>query len=55
VRFYNTFVDILSVIGYWSASFAGIVLADHFVVRRCRWYVFSPFFSFGLVAIRPRS
>ncbi|KAI0028765.1 permease for cytosine/purines, uracil, thiamine, allantoin-domain-containing protein [Vararia minispora EC-137] len=42
VRFYNTFVDILSVIGYWSAPFAGIVLADHFVIRRGRWASYEP-------------
>ncbi|KAI0263039.1 cytosine-purine permease [Gloeopeniophorella convolvens] len=37
VRFYNTLVDILSIIGYWSASFAAIIIADHAVVRRGRW------------------
>ncbi|KAI6040865.1 cytosine-purine permease [Pisolithus marmoratus] len=32
--FYTTFVDILSVIGYWSAAFAAIVLIEHVLFRR---------------------
>ncbi|KAG6331535.1 hypothetical protein ID866_7555 [Astraeus odoratus] len=32
--FYTTFVDILSVIGYWSAAFAAIVLIEHILFRR---------------------
>ncbi|TFY78263.1 hypothetical protein EWM64_g5746 [Hericium alpestre] len=41
-RFYNTFVDILSIIGYWSASFAAVIVADHCFVRRCRWSSYTP-------------
>ncbi|KAI0056606.1 purine-cytosine permease [Artomyces pyxidatus] len=41
VRFYNTLVDILSIIGYWSSSFAAIVMADHIVVRRGRWATYN--------------
>ncbi|OBZ77733.1 Phosphatidylinositol N-acetylglucosaminyltransferase gpi3 subunit [Grifola frondosa] len=33
-HFYNTFVDILNVIGYWSAVFAAIVLVEHFIFRK---------------------
>lgn len=33
-RFYTTLVNILSIIGYWSSAFSGIVLAEHFVFRR---------------------
>ncbi|KAN0085850.1 Permease for cytosine/purines, uracil, thiamine, allantoin domain containing protein [Tylopilus felleus] len=33
-KFYATFVDILSVIGYWSTAFAGIVITEH-VLFRC--------------------
>ncbi|TFY57856.1 hypothetical protein EVG20_g8379 [Dentipellis fragilis] len=36
-RFYNTLVDILSIIGYWSSSFAAIVFAEHFIIRRNRF------------------
>ncbi|KAF8434519.1 purine-cytosine permease [Boletus edulis BED1] len=32
-KFYTTFVDILSVIGYWSTAFAGIVITDHVLFR----------------------
>ncbi|KAL4068575.1 hypothetical protein V8B97DRAFT_1973479 [Scleroderma yunnanense] len=31
--FYTTFVDILSVIGYWSTAFAAIVLTEHVLFR----------------------
>ncbi|KAI0042800.1 hypothetical protein FA95DRAFT_1547177 [Auriscalpium vulgare] len=34
---YNTLVDILSIVGYWSAPFAAIVLAEHALIRRGRW------------------
>ncbi|KAF5351146.1 hypothetical protein D9756_008253 [Leucocoprinus leucothites] len=33
-RFYATLVNVLSVIGYWSTAFAGIVLTEHFIFRR---------------------
>ncbi|KAJ3558990.1 hypothetical protein NP233_g11372 [Leucocoprinus birnbaumii] len=33
-RFYTTLVNVLSVIGYWSTAFAGIVLTEHFVFRK---------------------
>ncbi|CDO75439.1 hypothetical protein BN946_scf184693.g8 [Trametes cinnabarina] len=36
-HFYTTFVDVLSVIGYWSTVFAAIVLVDHFVFRKNDW------------------
>ncbi|KAH0834813.1 cytosine-purine permease [Lanmaoa asiatica] len=32
-KFYATFVDILSVIGYWSTAFAGIVITEHLLFR----------------------
>ncbi|KAI6127960.1 cytosine-purine permease [Pisolithus croceorrhizus] len=32
--FYTTFVDILDIIGYWSAAFAAIVLIEHVLFRR---------------------
>lgn len=32
-RFYNTLVDVLSIIGYWSTAFAAIVLSEHFFFR----------------------
>ncbi|KAI9568123.1 purine-cytosine permease [Boletus coccyginus] len=32
-RFYATFVDILSVIGYWSTAFAAIVITEHLLFR----------------------
>ncbi|KAH7910973.1 permease for cytosine/purines, uracil, thiamine, allantoin-domain-containing protein [Hygrophoropsis aurantiaca] len=34
-KFYATFVDILSMIGYWSTCFSAIVIVDHVVCRRC--------------------
>ncbi|KAF9527465.1 permease for cytosine/purines, uracil, thiamine, allantoin-domain-containing protein [Crepidotus variabilis] len=37
-RFYNTLVNVLGGIGYWSTSFASIVLAEHIIFRRS----FSP-------------
>ncbi|OBZ65621.1 Purine-cytosine permease fcyB [Grifola frondosa] len=36
-RFYTTFVDIQSLIGYWLAPFCAIVLTEHFVFRRGPW------------------
>ncbi|KAA1476145.1 purine-cytosine permease [Dentipellis sp. KUC8613] len=36
-RFYNTLVDILSIVGYWTSSFAAIVLTEHFIIRRNRF------------------
>ncbi|KAI0753335.1 permease for cytosine/purines, uracil, thiamine, allantoin-domain-containing protein [Daedaleopsis nitida] len=33
-RFYDTFVDILALIGYWLAPFCAIVVTEHFVFRR---------------------
>ncbi|KAI0694516.1 cytosine-purine permease [Cytidiella melzeri] len=33
-HFYATFVDVLSIIGYWSAVFATIILSEHFIFRR---------------------
>ncbi|KAI0777208.1 cytosine-purine permease [Trametes elegans] len=36
-QFYTTFVDVLSVIGYWSTIFAAIVLVEHFVFRKNEW------------------
>ncbi|TFK70128.1 cytosine-purine permease [Pluteus cervinus] len=32
--FFETLVDLVSVIGYWTASFGAIVLCEHFVFRR---------------------
>ncbi|KAH9849624.1 cytosine-purine permease [Lenzites betulinus] len=36
-HFYTTFVDILSVIGYWSTVFAAIVIVEHLVFRKNDW------------------
>ena len=36
-HFYNTFVDVMNVIGYWSTVFAAIVLAEHLVFRKSDW------------------
>ncbi|KAF9003919.1 purine-cytosine permease [Cyathus striatus] len=33
-RFYGTLVNVLSIIGYWSTSFAATILIEHFVFRR---------------------
>ncbi|TFK70127.1 hypothetical protein BDN72DRAFT_959040 [Pluteus cervinus] len=33
-KFYSTLVDLVSIIGYWSSSFAAIVLCEHFIIRR---------------------
>ncbi|KAI0692723.1 permease for cytosine/purines, uracil, thiamine, allantoin-domain-containing protein [Cytidiella melzeri] len=41
-RFYATFVQILSFIGYWAAPFLGIVLTEHFLFRRSCWDRYSP-------------
>ena len=37
VSFYETFVDVLSIIGYWSTVWAVIVLTEHFIIRRNTW------------------
>ncbi|KAJ7669418.1 purine-cytosine permease [Mycena polygramma] len=34
-RFYGVLVACLDLIGYWSASFAGIVTIEHVIFRRC--------------------
>ncbi|GBE87391.1 hypothetical protein SCP_1100660 [Sparassis crispa] len=34
VHFYETFADILDVIGYWSTVYAAIILVEHFVFRK---------------------
>ncbi|KAM5532151.1 hypothetical protein V8D89_014176 [Ganoderma adspersum] len=36
-HFYDTFVDILNVIGYWSTIFAAIVIVEHLVFRKNDW------------------
>ncbi|RDX54764.1 purine-cytosine permease [Lentinus brumalis] len=36
-HFYNTFVDVMNVIGYWSTVFAAIVIAEHLVFRKNDW------------------
>ncbi|KAJ8502259.1 hypothetical protein ONZ51_g125 [Trametes cubensis] len=33
-HFYATFVDVLSVIGYWSTVFAAIVITEHLIFRK---------------------
>ncbi|KAG5953269.1 hypothetical protein E4U53_006197 [Claviceps sorghi] len=35
--FYTSLSNFMSLISYWSASFVGIVIADHVVIRRCRF------------------
>ncbi|TFK49312.1 cytosine-purine permease [Heliocybe sulcata] len=40
-HFYETFVDIISVIGYWSAVFAAIVLVEHCVFRKGDFSLYS--------------
>ncbi|KAJ3546372.1 hypothetical protein NM688_g5523 [Phlebia brevispora] len=35
--FYETFVDVLSIIGYWSVVWSIIILTEHFVFRRNTW------------------
>ncbi|OCH88374.1 cytosine-purine permease [Obba rivulosa] len=34
IHFYSTFVDVISIIGYWSTVFAAIVLCEHVLFRR---------------------
>ncbi|EIW55544.1 cytosine-purine permease [Trametes versicolor FP-101664 SS1] len=36
-HFYTTFVDVLSVIGYWSTVFAAIVIVEHLIFRKNDW------------------
>ncbi|KAG2068860.1 hypothetical protein BDR04DRAFT_1232547 [Suillus decipiens] len=33
-KFYNTFVDILDIVGYWSSVFSAIILTEHILFRR---------------------
>ncbi|KIM71246.1 hypothetical protein PILCRDRAFT_17242 [Piloderma croceum F 1598] len=40
-RFYTTFVDILSLIGYWSSAYAAIVFVEHFVFRGGRYDLYD--------------
>ncbi|KAI0341334.1 cytosine-purine permease [Trametopsis cervina] len=40
-HFYDTFVDILSIIGYWSAVFATIILTEHFLFRRADFSLYD--------------
>ncbi|KDQ60052.1 hypothetical protein JAAARDRAFT_32429 [Jaapia argillacea MUCL 33604] len=40
-RFYTTFVDILSVIGYWSTAFAAIIFAEHFIFRKNKFSLYD--------------
>ncbi|KZT64445.1 hypothetical protein DAEQUDRAFT_717980 [Daedalea quercina L-15889] len=40
-RFYATFSDMLSLIGYWLAPFHAIVLVEHFVYRRNCWSAYN--------------
>lgn len=35
--FYTSLSNFMSLISYWSASFVGIVIADHVVIRCCRF------------------
>ncbi|KAK2594483.1 hypothetical protein QQS21_007830 [Conoideocrella luteorostrata] len=35
--FYASLSNFMSLIAYWSAAFVGIVIADHVVIRRCRF------------------
>ncbi|KAG6008262.1 hypothetical protein E4U21_004724 [Claviceps maximensis] len=35
--FYTSLSNFMSLISYWSASFVGIVIADHVVIRSCRF------------------
>ncbi|KAH8115995.1 cytosine-purine permease [Phellopilus nigrolimitatus] len=39
-HFYSTFVDLFSIIGYWTASFSAIVLTEHVVFRRCSFRLY---------------
>ncbi|KAI0088274.1 permease for cytosine/purines, uracil, thiamine, allantoin-domain-containing protein [Irpex rosettiformis] len=41
-RFYATFTQVLSFIGYWIAPFLGIVLTEHFLFRCASWKAYSP-------------
>ncbi|KAG5922795.1 hypothetical protein E4U42_005255 [Claviceps africana] len=40
--FYTSLSNFMSLISYWSASFVGVVMADHVVVRRCRFDSYDP-------------
>ncbi|KAK7449207.1 hypothetical protein VKT23_013352 [Stygiomarasmius scandens] len=36
-RFFTALESVLNLIGYWTASYAAIVLCEHFVFRRNKW------------------
>ncbi|KIP03401.1 hypothetical protein PHLGIDRAFT_26150 [Phlebiopsis gigantea 11061_1 CR5-6] len=40
-QFYDTFVDVLSIIGYWSSVFAVIILTEHFVFLKGRFDLYD--------------
>ncbi|KLO10063.1 cytosine-purine permease [Schizopora paradoxa] len=40
-RFYATFVDLISIIGYWTASFSAIVTVEHVVFRRQQFWRYN--------------
>lgn len=40
-QFYDTFVDVLSIIGYWSCVFAAIILTEHFIFRKGRFDLYD--------------
>ncbi|KAI0746989.1 purine-cytosine permease [Daedaleopsis nitida] len=40
-HFYETFVNILNVIGYWSTVFAAIVIIEHVVFRNNDWTLYD--------------
>lgn len=40
-HFYETFVNILNVIGYWSTVFAAIVIIEHVVFRKNDWTLYD--------------
>ncbi|KAH7919078.1 hypothetical protein BV22DRAFT_1023592, partial [Leucogyrophana mollusca] len=55
-KFYATFVDILSMIGYWSTCFAAIVIVDHIVCRRASFTEAAyPITTWASPALLPRS
>jgi purine-cytosine permease-like protein len=41
-NFFESLNNFMAVIAYWSASFVGIVIADHVVIRRCRFDSYDP-------------
>ncbi|KAF7374098.1 hypothetical protein MSAN_00290900 [Mycena sanguinolenta] len=36
-RFYGVLIACLDFVGYWTALFAGIILTEHVLFRRCSW------------------